>query len=217
MSTAEADDASPDFSVDTLFGSSIQISPDSRQFSQMEEAGKPIWDVCDFSLPCTDHLMLRPDVPYSHAISQLASSGTPFSLSDFADICEPNDPDYVGTQSLFQRLLAPFRFSKSDIILTSGCTAAINVALAEFISDDHNEVILISPYDPESPQWVRLFHGRMVVVKSQYPDGGGNSWQLDVDAIIQKCSAQTSAILVVSPNAPTGVIYKPAILREFVA
>jgi aspartate/methionine/tyrosine aminotransferase len=85
-------------------------------------------------------------------------------------------------------------------------------------------VILISPYDPESPQWVRNFNCRPIVVESHFKSQSAlgveshfeSQWALNVEGILNQCGPETVCILLVSPNAPTGVIYDQKNLEKLV-
>jgi aspartate/methionine/tyrosine aminotransferase len=113
----------------------------------------------------------------------------------------------------------PFLIVFPLILRTSGCTAAVNIVISAAADRYRQEfkikspkIILITPYDPESPQWVRMFECEIVIAESTIEE----EWQLNVANILQKCDRETACILLVSPNAPSGVIYKREVLENLV-
>lgn len=99
-------------------------------------------------------------------------------------------------------------FADEDICLTNGAFAAIAVALAA-LTDPGDEVIFISPpwffYEP----LIAAAGARPVRVRID-PD----SFDLDLDAIAAAITPRTRAIIVNSPNNPTGKIYPAATLER---
>jgi aspartate aminotransferase len=68
------------------------------------------------------------------------------------------------------------------------------------ICDPMDEVIIARPYWVSFPQQVKLAGGRPVFVDT-------NDHQLDIEKIEQAISPKTRAILINSPNNPTGAVY----------
>ena len=94
-----------------------------------------------------------------------------------------------------------------DVFLTPGTFGAISVALRTVV-DPGDEVIYIRPpwffYGP----MIRAAGGEPVPVMASQPD-----FDLDLDAIAGAISPRTRAILINSPNNPSGRIYPEATLR----
>lgn len=93
-----------------------------------------------------------------------------------------------------------------SVILTSGAAGGLNVALRA-ICDPGSEVLVIAPYFPEYEAYVEQAGGRTVVVQSDA------AFQPDPAAIRAALSDRTRAIIVNSPNNPTGVVYSEAACR----
>ncbi len=118
-----------------------------------------------------------------------------------------NDPQAraVVADSLRERRGVPFE--PDDIFLTNGSFAAQAVAL-HTLADPGDEVIFISP------PW--FFYEALIVsagatpvrVKAQPP-----TFDLDLNAIEAAITDRTRAIIVNSPNNPTGRIYPPKTLE----
>jgi aspartate aminotransferase len=91
-------------------------------------------------------------------------------------------------------------FGPGDLVLTCGAAGALNV-IFKAILDPGDEVIVLSPYFPEYLFYADN-HGGVALVVETAP-----SFQLDLKAIERVLSPRTKAIIVNSPNNPTGQIY----------
>lgn len=101
-------------------------------------------------------------------------------------------------------------FTEESIIMTVGCAGAMNAAL-KAILDPGSEVIVNMPFFPDYQFYILNHGGKMVPVETT------EEFSLDVDAIESKITPQTRAIVLNSPNNPTGVIYSEAVLRDLEA
>ncbi len=97
-------------------------------------------------------------------------------------------------------------FSLDDIIMTSGAAGAINTVL-KAILDPGDEVIVLNPYFPEYRFYIENHGGRVVPVET------GNNFQPDPGRIAASMTARTKAIIVNTPNNPTGAVYGEEVLR----
>lgn len=84
------------------------------------------------------------------------------------------------------------------IITTSGCHAMWLVL--EAILDDGDEVIIPSPYFTPYPQQVELTRGKPVFLETCEED----NFQLDIDRLEKIITNRTKAIIINTPNNPTG-------------
>ena len=91
-------------------------------------------------------------------------------------------------------------FSANDVIMTCGAAAALNVVLKTLLNSGE-EVIILSPYFVEYVYYVDN-HGGVAVTVPTTPD-----FLPDPAAIEQAITAKTKAIIINSPNNPTGVVY----------
>jgi aspartate aminotransferase len=98
-------------------------------------------------------------------------------------------------------------FSAEHVCMTSGAAAACNVIL-KAILDPGDEVILLAPYFAEYPFYVGNHGGRVVVVESDA------ECLPDVAAIAAAITPRTHAILINTPNNPSGRVYPAALLRQ---
>lgn len=98
-------------------------------------------------------------------------------------------------------------FDVNNIIMTVGAAGALNAVLKTLLNPG-DEVIAIAPYFVEYGNYVRNFDGELVVVPSNQ-----ENFHLDMDKIAAAITAKTKAIILNSPNNPTGVIYSEEELK----
>lgn len=91
-------------------------------------------------------------------------------------------------------------FSADHVIMTSGAAGALNVALRALVSPG-DEVVLVAPYFAEYLFYVRNAGGIPVVAEST-PD-----FRIDPEAVGRAVSGRTKALLLNTPNNPTGAVY----------
>jgi len=97
--------------------------------------------------------------------------------------------------------------SEKEIIMTCGAAGALNVIL-KTILDPGDEVITPSPYFVEY-RFYADNHGGILKTVPTKPD-----FSLDITAISSAINNKTKAILINSPNNPTGQIYSKKSLIE---
>ena len=97
--------------------------------------------------------------------------------------------------------------SANEIIMTCGAAGALNVIL-KAILDPGDEVITPAPYFVEYNFYVDN-HGGILKTAPTKPD-----FCLDIDAISSAINEKTKAVLINSPNNPTGQVYSRQSLSE---
>jgi aspartate aminotransferase len=100
--------------------------------------------------------------------------------------------------------------SAQNVIVSGGAKQSIYNLLLSII-DPQDEVILLAPYWVSYPDMVRLTHGVPVVVT---PEDG--TFQPSMEEIEQATSSYTKAIIVNSPNNPSGTIYSDEFIAQIV-
>lgn len=99
-----------------------------------------------------------------------------------------------------------FQVEARHVVMTVGAGAALNVALKALL-DPGEEVILLAPYFVEYGFYVENHGGRPVVAST------GEGFQLDLNAIDGAITERTKAVILNSPNNPTGVVYPEEQIR----
>lgn len=90
--------------------------------------------------------------------------------------------------------------SENDIIMTCGAAGALNATLKAII-DPGDEVISPAPYFVEYNTYVDNHGGILKTVSTR------SDFTLDLGAIAEAVSEKTKAVLINSPNNPTGQVY----------
>jgi aspartate aminotransferase len=98
-------------------------------------------------------------------------------------------------------------FAAEHVCMTTGAAAACNVILKSIL-DPGDEVILLAPYFAEYPFYVGNHGGRVVVVETD------SECLPDVGAIAAAINDRTRAVLLNTPNNPSGRVYPQRLLAE---
>lgn len=102
-------------------------------------------------------------------------------------------------------------FDFHNIIMTVGAAGGLNI-IFKTILDPGDEVIVFAPFFGEYRQYAANFDAQIVTVQ---PDT--ETFQPDLADFEAKITEKTKALIVNTPNNPTGVIYKPETMKEIAA
>ena len=91
-------------------------------------------------------------------------------------------------------------FTYNDIVMACGAAGAANVVLRTILNPG-DEVIILAPYFGEYVYYIDNHQGVPIVVPTN------QEFQLDIDSIRESISERTRAIIINSPNNPSGAIY----------
>lgn len=152
--------------------------------------------VCDFSLGNPD---LPPPAAVARGMRKLADGlDAPFSLGYM-----PNGGYPWARAALAEHLSKEqgLALTEDDVILTSGAAGGLN-ALFKAVLNPGDEVLALAPYFVEYGGYVGNHGGVLKTVRTR-PD----TFAIDIDAVEAALSPRTRAIIVNSPNNPTGQIY----------
>ena len=98
-------------------------------------------------------------------------------------------------------------FKGGDIVMTSGAAAGLNIVLKTLL-DPGDEVIVISPYFPEYLSYIDNHGGVARIVET------GDDFKPVPETIQKAVSVKTKAVILNTPNNPTGVVYDQAVLKS---
>jgi len=99
-------------------------------------------------------------------------------------------------------------FSKENIIMTVGAAGGLNVILKALL-DPGDEVIVFAPYFGEYNNYIANFDGKTVVIPPSIP-----SFQPDLGKFKEKITQNTKAVIINTPNNPTGVVYTEDTIKK---
>jgi len=126
--------------------------------------------------------------------------------------------EFLGDEDLRNKTIEWYRedygfdFDKEEIIITSGGTHAMYIAM-EGLLDDGDEVIAIAPYYVYYKPQVELPKGKLVVYNTRSED----NFDVDLEEFEKHISNRTKAVIVNSPNNPSGKVYSQENIRGILA
>lgn len=99
-------------------------------------------------------------------------------------------------------------FKAKNIIMTVGAAGGLNVILKTLLEPE-DEVVVFAPYFVEYRVYTDNFGGKLVIVPPNTKD-----FQPDLKAFEKLLTKKTKAVIVNSPNNPTGVVYSEDTIKS---
>ena len=99
-------------------------------------------------------------------------------------------------------------FAGKNIFITSGAAAAITICF-KALAEAGDEFITFAPYFPEYKVFVESVGASLKVVKPRPED-----WQIDFDDFQKLLSPKTKAVIINSPNNPSGAVYSRETIKK---
>ena len=100
------------------------------------------------------------------------------------------------------------KFEGKNIVMSVGAAGGLNVILKTLINPG-DEVIAFAPYFGEYRSYTNNYDGVLVEVSPNTVD-----FQPKLDEFEQKITPKTKAVIVNTPNNPTGVVYSEETIKE---
>ncbi len=98
-------------------------------------------------------------------------------------------------------------FEGEDVVMCVGAGGGLNVVLKALLNPG-DEVMALTPYFVEYGSYVQNHGGRLLAVPT------ASDFQPDLAAIESSLNQKTKAIIINSPNNPTGTVYSQATLNQ---
>ncbi|MBR4903124.1 MAG: pyridoxal phosphate-dependent aminotransferase [Selenomonadaceae bacterium] len=102
-------------------------------------------------------------------------------------------------------------FVGKNIFMTSGAAAAITICF-KALAEPGDEFITFAPYFPEYKVFVESVGATLKVVKPRPDD-----WQIDFDDFRKLLNDKTKAVIINSPNNPSGAVYSRETIAKLAA
>lgn len=175
---------------------------DAFEYGKQRAAIVGAENIFDFSIG-------NPSVPPPQSITdfiqQITQEADPVLLHGYTSA--PGDP--TSREALAENLNARFgtSYDADCLYLTSGASAALCCILSA-LTCPGDEFIAFAPYFPEYKVFVDGAGGKLKVVPAQTED-----FQINFEALEQMLTPQTKAVIVNSPNNPTGIVYSSETIR----
>ncbi len=109
-------------------------------------------------------------------------------------------------ENLNKDLISPL--GEKHIIMTCGAAGGLNIVLKTILNPEE-EVIVFAPFFGEYKFYASNYGGKCIVVPTLK-----ESFQIDLDLFEKSINEKTKAVIINSPNNPTGVIYSEDILKK---
>ncbi|MDO4965528.1 MAG: pyridoxal phosphate-dependent aminotransferase [Lachnospiraceae bacterium] len=160
-------------------------------------------NVYDFSLG-------NPNVPAPEAIKKavidIVTNEDPVKLHGYMNNSGYEEVREAVANSINERF--GMNYGANNIVMTVGAAGGLNVIMKVLLNPG-DEVITFAPFFGEYRNYVSNYDGELVVVSPNTKD-----FQPKLDEFETKITAKTKAVIVNSPNNPTGVIYSEETFKK---
>lgn len=154
-------------------------------------------NVFDFSLG-------NPSVPapseVNAAIRALIDEESPLALHGYTSAAGDPSVRAAVSESINRRF--GLSLTPDHIYMTCGAAASLSICLRALIAKEGEECIVFAPFFTEYRVFIENAGGS-VVVSDPDPD----SFEIDLDDFASKITVKTKAVILNSPNNPSGVVY----------
>ena len=170
-----------------------------RMFEEGEELKRLYGEenIFDFSLGNPN---LEPPASLKKALKALADCPIP-GMHRYMPNCGYSDTRCAIAEFLSEESGLPF--DEKHVVMTVGAAGGLNVVLKSIL-DEGEEVIVPSPYFMEFKFYIANCGGEIRLVETN------GDFSLNLSEIEKAIGVKTKAILINSPNNPTGVVYDQA-------
>ncbi len=155
----------------------------------------------------------NPSVPapkeVAEAIVKIVQSQDPKDYNSYTPGPGANDTRTAIADNLNKRFGS--NFDMNDIYMTCGAAASLSIVLKAITAAPTDEVMVVIPFFPEYTVFIKAQGAKPVLVQP------ADDMTLDPAKIKAAITPNTKAIIINSPNNPSGVIYSKANLEEVAA
>lgn len=120
-----------------------------------------------------------------------------------------------GLKELREAIVARYKkmygvnFAADQVCVTSGAKHSLH-NIFNCILEEGDEAIFFAPYWVSYPDMIALTGAKPIVVKTKFED----SFEIDVKELEKYITAKTKAVIINSPNNPTGLIYSKKCIED---
>ncbi|TFG27638.1 MAG: aminotransferase class I/II-fold pyridoxal phosphate-dependent enzyme [Promethearchaeota archaeon] len=112
---------------------------------------------------------------------------------------------------IYERSKNNVDLTADDILITSGVTEGIFFIIAGLL-DNKDELLIPGPSYPVYINYSKFFDG----IPVEYELEENNNWEPNIEDLRKKITPKTKAILICSPNNPTGILYGKKQIKEII-
>ncbi len=194
----------------------------SQKYKDMLQAKSVIRELSEFATArgaqigyenVFDYSLGNPSVPvpqhFTDVMIELLQKENPATLHGYS----PS----LGITSVREKVAASLnrrfgmQYTKDEIFMASGAAGAIAHAL-RLVTGPGDEVLTFAPYFPEYGPYVNLSGAILKVVPPET-----STFQINFEAFERMLNEKTMAVLINTPNNPSGIVYSGETLRKLAA
>lgn len=160
-------------------------------------------NVFDFSI---GNPSVNPPEEVKESIVSILSDENPLEIHGYM-----NNSGFFGVRENISQFLTNtygVKLLKENIIMTCGAAGGLNILLKSLINPE-DEVIIFAPYFSEYINFVNNYNGNVIIV-----DCDKENYQPDLNDFKNKISKKTKAVIMNSPNNPSGIIYSEETIKS---
>lgn len=159
-------------------------------------------NVYDYSL---GNPSVEPPKQVKEAMIQIVEEESANTIHGYMNNSGYEDVREAIAQSLNQRF--HINLNQQNIVMTVGAAGGLNVVLKTLLNPE-DEVIVFAPFFGEYANYVKNYDGTLVVVEPNT-----ETFQPNLKGFVEKLSPKTKAVIVNTPNNPTGVVYSETTIK----
>ena len=146
---------------------------------------------------------------YNDALIDLIQNGDPMQVHGYSPSLGIPAVREAVAQSLNRRFGMDYK--GADIFMTSGAAGALAHAF-RLVTAPGDEILTFAPFFPEYNPYVNLTGAKLRVVPANFAD-----FQINFDAFEQMLTEKVHAVLINTPNNPSGIAYTAKTLETLAA
>ncbi len=163
-------------------------------------------NVFDFSLGSPN---VEPPATIKQAIFDILNEESPNLVHGYM-----NNSGYIDVRQQIAKHLHDkyqVKLDENNVLMTCGAAGGLNV-LFKTLLNPGDEVITFAPYFVEYRNYVSNYGGELVVVPTNI-----ENFVPDLVALKAAINPKTKAVMINSPNNPTGVVYSEQVIKDLAA
>ncbi len=186
------------------WGSNRSVIRDLFEYGKQQAAIIGPENVYDFSLG-------NPTVPAPDAVNetirQLTNTMDSISLHGYTSA--QGDADTRAAIASYLNKTYGTSFGADNFYMTCGAAASLTITLNALVASSDDEIICIAPFFPEYSVFIAAAGAKAVVVS---PDTA--NFQINFPELENKIGANTKAVIINTPNNPSGAVYNEATIEK---
>ena len=184
-------------------GSKRSIIREIFEYSKVRAAEIGADKVFDFSL---GNPSVEPPKEVTDALIELITKENPTSLHGYTSA----QGDFNVRKTIADNINKRFSLSltANNIYMTCGAAASLSISLKAVVNEG-DECIVFAPFFTEYRVFVENARGKLIVCNPNEKD-----FQIDIDDFESKITKKTKAVIINSPNNPSGVVYTEETIKK---